>query len=350
MPIRTTCIGAYPKPDFVQLPDWFNLPAGPDVADPTKHWRAAMDKLGDDAASLITRGVEQALADQISAGIDIPTDGEIPRENYIHYHCRHLNGFDFDKLTTRVLRNGAYTAELPTIVGPISPRKLFMTKEWKRAQQFTDRPVKVTMPGPMTVSDTNADDYYHDPVALGADIANALNVEVLALADAGCRYIQIDEPLFARRPEEALSHGFEDLERAFHRCSKMVTRTVHMCCGYPDRIDNPDYPKADPKAYVDLVSAVDYSSINAVSFEDAHRPNDLKLLEALTDTVAILGVVAIAQSRIKTADEIEQRLRQALMHIDADRLIAAPDCGLGLLDRSQAKAKLTSLCEAARRI
>ena len=350
MPIRTTCIGAYPKPDFVQLPDWFNLPAGPDVADPTKHWRAAMDKLGDDAESLITRGVEQALADQISAGIDIPTDGEIPRENYIHYHCRHLNGFDFDKLTTRALRNGAYTAELPTIVGPISPRKLFMTKEWKRAQQFTDRPVKVTMPGPMTVSDTNADDYYHDPAALGADIANALNVEVLALADAGCRHIQIDEPLFARRPEEALSHGFEDLERAFHRCSKMVTRTVHMCCGYPDRIDNPDYPKADPKAYVDLVSAVDYSSINAVSFEDAHRPNDLKLLEALTDTVAILGVVAIAQSRIETADEIEQRLRQALMHIDADRLIAAPDCGLGLLDRSQAKAKLTSLCEAARRI
>ncbi len=350
MPIRTTCIGAYPKPDFVQLPDWFNLPAGPDVADPTKHWRAAMDKLGDDAESLITRGVEQALADQISAGIDIPTDGEIPRENYIHYHCRHLNGFDFDKLTTRALRNGAYTAELPTIVGPISPRKLFMTKEWKRAQQFTDRPVKVTMPGPMTVSDTNADDYYHDPAALGADIANALNVEVLALADAGCRHIQIDEPLFARRPEEALSHGFEDLERAFHRCSKMVTRTVHMCCGYPDRIDNPDYPKADPKAYVDLVSAVDYSSINAVSFEDAHRPNDLKLLEALTDTVAILGVVAIAQSRIETADEIEQRLRQALMHIDADRLIAAPDCGLGLLDRSLAKAKLTSLCEAAGRI
>lgn len=350
MPIRTTCIGAYPKPDFVQLPDWFNLPAGPDVADPTKHWRAAMDKLGDDAESLITRGVEQALADQISAGIDIPTDGEIPRENYIHYHCRHLNGFDFDKLTTRALRNGAYTAELPTIVGPISPRKLFMTKEWKRAQQFTDRPVKVTMPGPMTVSDTNADDYYHDPAALGADIANALNVEVLALADAGCRHIQIDEPLFARRPEEALSHGFEDLERAFHRCSKMVTRTVHMCCGYPDRIDNPDYPKADPKTYVDLVSAVDYSSINAVSFEDAHRPNDLKLLEALTDTVAILGVVAIAQSRIETADEIEQRLRQALMHIDADRLIAAPDCGLGLLDRSLAKAKLTSLCEAAGRI
>ena len=246
--------------------------------------------------------------------------------------------------------NGAYTAELPTIVGPISPRKLFMTKEWKRAQQFTDRPVKVTMPGPMTVSDTNADDYYHDPAALGADIANALNVEVLALADAGCRHIQIDEPLFARRPEEALSHGFEDLERAFHRCSKMVTRTVHMCCGYPDRIDNPDYPKADPKTYVDLVSAVDYSSINAVSFEDAHRPNDLKLLEALTDTVAILGVVAIAQSRIETADEIEQRLRQALMHIDADRLIAAPDCGLGLLDRSLAKAKLTSLCEAAGRI
>jgi len=350
MPIRTTCIGAYPKPDFVQLPDWFNLPAGPDVANPTRHWRAAMDKLGDDAESLISRGVERVLQDQLNAGIDIPTDGEIPRENYIHYHCRHLNGFDFDKLTARSLRNGAYMAELPTIVGPVSPRQLFMQKEWKRAQQFTDRPVKITMPGPMTVSDTNADDFYHDPVALGGDIADALNAEVRALADAGCQHIQIDEPLFARRPEDALSYGFENLERAFHQCPKNVTRTVHMCCGYPDRIDNPNYPKADPQAYMDLVSAVDYSSVNAVSFEDAHRPNDLKLLESLTNTVAILGVVAIAQSRIETIEEIELRLKRALLHIDADRLIAAPDCGLGLLDRSQAIAKLTNLCAAASRI
>lgn len=350
MPIQTTCIGAYPKPDFVKLPDWFNLPAGPDTADPTRHWQAAMADLGPDAEAVITKGVQQALEDQLGAGIDIPTDGEIPRENYVHYHCRHLNGFDFNHLTTKALRGGVYSADLPTIVGPVSAGKLFMKAEWKRAQQFTDKPVKITIPGPMTVSDTNADDYYHDPVALGADIANALNAEVLALANAGCVHIQIDEPLFARRPEDALAYGFENIERAFHKCPKSVTRTVHMCCGYPDRLDHPDYPKADPQAYVELVSAVDYSTINAVSFEDAHRPNDLKLLESLTKTVAILGVVAIAQSRVETVEEIEQRLRVALQHIDPDRLIAAPDCGLGLLDRSLAVAKLSNLCAAAKRV
>lgn len=350
MPIRTTCIGAYPKPDFVELPDWFNLPAGPDTSDPTRLWKDAMADLGPEADAIITKGVQQVLEDQISAGIDIPTDGEVPRENYVHYHCRHLNGFDFDHLTTKELRGGAYSADLPTIVSQVSARKLFMTAEWKRAQQFTHRPVKVTMPGPMTVTDTNADNFYHDPVALGADIANALNAEVLALAEAGCPHIQIDEPLFARRPQDALDYGFENIERAFHKCPAKVTRTVHMCCGYPDRLDHPNYPKADPQSYVDLVSSVEYSSINAVSFEDAHRHNDLVLLEQLSNTTAILGVVAIAKSRLETIEEIEQRLLTALQHIDPDRLIAAPDCGLGLLDRSLAIAKLTNMCEAAKKV
>ena len=173
---------------------------------------------------------------------------------------------------------------------------------------------------------------------------------MLALADAGCRHIQIDEPLFARKPAEALDYGFDNLEKAFHKCPKHVTRTVHMCCGYPDRLDHPDYPKADQDAYHQLVDAVDYSCIDAVSFEDAHRPNNLRLLEGLTRTTAILGVVAIAKSRVETADEIEERLKAALSHIDKERLIAAPDCGLGLLSREQAIQKLTNLCEAAKRV
>jgi len=99
-----------------------------------------------------------------------------------------------------------------------------------------------------------------------------------------------------------------------------------------------------------IVDAVEDSSINSVSFEDAHRHNDLKLLEHLKSTTAIFGVVAIAKSRIETVDEIEARLNSAVQHIDKDRLIAAPDCGLGLLDRESAKAKLRNLCEAAARI
>ncbi len=350
MPLLTTCIGAYPKPDYVKLPDWFGIPSGPDTADPTLNWESAMDALGPDALDIINRGVAEAISDQTNAGIDIPSDGEIVRENYIHYHCRHLTGFDFENLTIKELRGGTYTANLPTIRSEVRLKKTFLFEEWKRAQAHTHKPVKITMPGPMTVTDTNADAFYNNPRALGADIADALNQDVLALADAGCLHIQIDEPLFARKPAEALDYGFENLERAFHGCPKEVTRTVHMCCGYPDRLDHPDYPKADRNAYLQIADAVEYSSINAVSVEDAHRHNDLSLLEHFINTTVIFGVVAIAKSRVEPVEEIRERLLSALQHIDADRLVAAPDCGLGLLSREQAIAKLTNLVVAAKSV
>jgi len=286
----------------------------------------------------------------VAAGIDIPTDGEVRRENYIHYHCRHLNGIDFNNLTRKVLREGAYTAFLPTITGPVSARDHFLPDDWNVAQAATDRPVKVTLPGPMTIGDTVADSYYDDPKKRGAALAEAINSEVLALAEAGCRHIQIDEPLFARKVDEALDFGFDNLERCFHGCPDSVVRTVHMCCGYPDRLDNPDYPKAPKDCYFKLADAIDSSTIQAVSIEDAHRPNDLSLLELFKKTTIVFGVVAIAKSKIETVDEIEQRLRDALNHIDGDRLIAAPDCGLGLLGRDLALAKLTNMGKAARRV
>ena len=351
MTITTTVIGAYPKPEFVNLPDWFDPEFdGPDNANPTGSWLRALEAMGPDVEQILQRGVRQVIEDQVSFGIDIPTDGEVRRENYIHYHCRHLDGFDFNNLTAKVLRNGSYTAKLPTITATVKAREYFLAEEWKIAQSFTDKDVKVTMPGPMTITDTNADAFYNDDAKLGADLANALNKEVLSLAEAGCRHIQIDEPLFARKPVQALDYGFENLERAFHGCPDHVQRTVHMCCGYPDRIDRDDYPKADPHAYFDLSEAMDRSSINAVSIEDAHRNNDLSLLEKFQNTKVIFGVVAIAKSRIETVEEIQARLTQALGHIDADRLLAAPDCGLGFLSRQQCKQKLTNLCEAARQI
>ncbi len=350
MSIQTTCIGAYPKPEYVKLPDWFNIPAGPDTTDPTRLWLDALNDMGPDAQKIIERGIEEAVQDQVEAGIDVPTDGEIPRENYIHYHCRHLNGFDFINLTSKEVRGGTYSANLPTINGPVSAKDLFMVADWKRAQAFTDRPLKITMPGPMTVSDTNSDAWYNDPKRLGADIAQALNQEVLALAEAGCKHIQIDEPLFARKPEAALNYGFENLERAFFGCPDHVVRTVHMCCGYPDRLDHPDYPKADPDAYMQIVDAIEDSTIDAVSFEDAHRHNDLALLERLKSTTAIFGVVAIAKSQLESVDEIRQRLLAALQHIDRERLVAAPDCGLGLLGRELAIAKMRNLSAAAKSV
>jgi len=347
MKLLTTTIGAYPKPDYVALPDWFGAAAGPDTEGPTEEWAEALARMGDEAEGILARGTKEVIDDQIACGIDIPSDGEVRRENYIHYHCRHLNGIDFEHLTKKSLRQGAYSARLPTITGPVSARDLFLVHDWKIAQSFTERPVKITMPGPMTIADTTANEHYEDPAELGADLAAALNLEVLALAQAGCRHIQIDEPVFARKVPEALAYGFEHLERAFHGCPKQVVRTMHMCCGYPDALDNADYPKAPKESYFDLADAVDGSSVMAVSLEDTHRRNDLSLLERFASTTVILGVVAVAKSHIESTDEIRAHLADALGHIDAERLMAAPDCGLGLLGRARTMAKLRNLCEAA---
>ena len=349
--LLTTCIGAYPKPSYLTLPDWFNLPDGPDSADPTKSWEAALNAMGDSADEIIARASRQVMDDQAEAGIDIPTDGEVKRENYIHYHCRHLSGIDFARLSVRELRGGTYSAELPTITKRIRARDVgFLVSDWQLAQSHVQRPVKITMPGPMTVADTNANEFYGAEKDLGADVADALNQEVHALAEAGCVHIQVDEPVFARKPDVALQYGVENLERVFHGVPDHIVKTMHMCCGYPDRLDRLDYPKADRSAYFQIIDAIDESCIDAVSIEDAHQHNDLTLLDRVQNTKVIFGVVAIAMSRVETVDEIRSRLNQALEHIDRDRLLAAPDCGLGLLGRRLSRAKLHNMCQAAKNL
>jgi 5-methyltetrahydropteroyltriglutamate--homocysteine methyltransferase len=191
MPLRTTTIGAYPKPDYVPVIDWFAADAMT-TSLPTAGYQTALEAMGEAAEEVFTRAAAEVIGDQVACGIDIPTDGEVRRENYIHYHCRHLDGFDFDKLTPKSLRQGAYTVELPGIVGPVRAREPFLPHDWSKAQAATDKPVKVTLPGPMTVADTSVDLFYDDDRRLGRDLAAALNAEVRALADAGCRYIQID--------------------------------------------------------------------------------------------------------------------------------------------------------------
>ena len=160
----------------------------------------------------------------------------------------------------------------------------------------------------------------------------------------------MDEPVFARKPELALEYGIEHLERVFHGVPSHVQRVVHMCCGYPNALDVTEYLKADPHAYFQIAEAMDDSSIDAVSIEDAHRHNDLSLLEHYKKTTVLLGVIAIAKSQLEDVDEVTARLQEALHHIDANRLVAAPDCGLGLLGRDLALKKLDRLCRAARQV
>lgn len=354
MALKTTCIGAYPKPDYVPVMDWFDAAretGGTGSAVVPQSYQENLAKAGDAAEGLFRKAAAEVIADQVEAGIDIVTDGEVRRENYIHYHCRHLTGFDFENLERRPMRNAAMEAELPAIRAKVAAKPgHFLPHDFKVAQETTDHPVKVTVPGPLTIIDTTADCHYGDRASLHRDLGDALNHEVRALAAAGCKYIQIDEPLFARKPDEALAFGIEGLERCFHGVGDGVTRVMHMCCGYPEHLDDEDYQKADPASYLRLADAVDAAAIDQISLEDAHRHNDLSLLDRFQNSTVIFGVVAIARSRIETVEEIRERLIAALGHIDADRLVAAPDCGLGYLTRDMARAKLTALTKAAKSI
>ncbi len=350
MAIQTTCIGAYPKPDYVPIIDWFQQNEGLAASggDVTRQATKIIEDFDGNNEALFVKATQAAIEDQVNAGVDIPTDGEQRRENYIHYHCRHLNGFDFDNLTKVSLRDGAYDAELPTIRGKISPKgDNFLDRDFSIASRFADHPVKITVPGPTTIMDTTANRHYGEEKQLAFDLADALNFEIRALAEAGCRYIQVDEPLFARNVKRALDFGVECLDRCFYGVPDEVFRVMHMCCGYPEKLDDEEYHKADPMSYFQLADAIDQSSIHQVSLEDAHRHNDLALLEKFKTTSVIFGAVAIADSRVESVEEIVTRLQMALKHIDKERLLAAPDCGLAMLGRDLALIKLGNMCQAA---
>jgi methionine synthase II (cobalamin-independent) len=353
-PIPTTTLGAFPKPSYVPVRDWFDISretGGMNASKTTTDYTTDSAKLGASHEALFVRAAKEVIDIQIRAGISIPTDGEVRRENYIHYHCRKLAGFDFDNLENRVLRDGAYIADLPAIRSAISHLKpCYSPHDYRASQTISPRPVKFTLPGPLTIMDTTADCFYDDRPKLNAVLAETVNREILALVEAGCHYIQVDEPLFARQVDDALDFGMEGLERCFHGVPKSVTRVVHMCCGYPDHLDDSDYKKADPDSYHRLASAIDEAAFDQISIEDAHCCNDLNLLDKLSTKTVIFGAVAIASSQIETTDAIEARLRSALNHIDRDRLVVAPDCGLGLLSAELAQAKLTVMCEAAARV
>ena len=349
MTIKTTGIGAYPKPDYISTGNWQETDAQDQQS--SRSFTYTNDDAGRVPVALLDRATAEAINDQISCGVDIPTDGEQRRENYIHYHCRHLNGIDFDTLTEKVHRNGAAIANLPTVNGKVEPRgENFLHKDFKSAQDNTDKPLKITVPGPLTIIDTTANLYYDSETALAFDLADALNFEIRALADAGCKYIQVDEPLFARKVDAALEYGVECLDRCFDGVPDDVTRVMHMCCGYPGHLDDEDYLKADPQSYSQLATAVDRTQINQVSIEDAHCLNDLSLLEMYQNTSIILGAITVASSKIESVEEISNRLKLALNHIDEDRLLAGPDCGLIMLGRDLAMTKLKNMCDAAHSI
>ena len=351
IPLVTTTIGSFPKPNFVPVRDWFDLArqkGAMDTVETTLQYNLDIQKNKDTQEPLFLQATKEILDIQLHAGVSIPTDGEVRRENYIHYHCRHLAGFDFRKLEHRVLRDGAYETDLPAIRGEIKHSgKNYSAYDYLASQALSSRQIKFTLPGPLTIMDTTADCFYDDRLKLNTALAESINKEILALVEAGCRYIQVDEPLFARSVKDALDFGMEGLERCFHGVPKSVSRIVHMCCGYPEHLDDHDYKKADPLSYHQLSKAIDEAAFDQISIEDKHCCNDLSLLEKFQYKTVIFGSIAIASSHLETVDEVVDRLKAAIEHIDRNRLVVAPDCGLGLLYSKLAEEKLRVMCKAA---
>ena len=175
--IKTTTIGSYPKPDYATVAGWFDL-RELHRRSPTRTYSALLRERSHDTEELLHQATREVVREQAEIGIDIPTDGEVHREHYIYYHLRHIEGFDFDNLTVATMRNGNWEAEVPTVVRPLQVGPPFLARDWRVAQSSTDRPVKITVPGPLTIIDSTTNAFYASDQDLAFALADVLAVEI----------------------------------------------------------------------------------------------------------------------------------------------------------------------------
>ena len=335
-PLVTAVVGSWPKPDWLSsrihdISGW--------TVDREWKFQAEELKVKQDEAT------EWAIRQQEATGVDIVSDGEQHRDNYIYYICRRLAGFDFEDRARIVSRSGAWTWTAPRIVGPVVSTRASLVDDFRFTRNLTRRQIKVTIPGPMTISDSAKNEYYRDEVSLAMDLAAAIRKEVWALANAGCEVIQFDEPAFARYPQQVYDYGIRALEACFEGIQG-ITTVVHICRGYPIE----GYAKANLGSYSLIAPALAESKVDQVSIEGSHRPVDPTLLEAFGEKSIIFGLVDVSKPIVETVGDIELQIRRTLEHIDPDRLAVGLDCGMVFLDPDIARAKLTNLAQAAHRV
>jgi len=319
-------------------------------------WRPSLKKEEDEEEEerRVTAMVERVVKRQAELGVDIVTDGEVGREGYYMHFLRHgVQGIDVTHLSDKVMRDGAFVSQVPTVNGPVSgPPEPWCYKEYLRAQSASPVPVKYTLPGPMTLMDGSFNRHYSEnPSGLRAALVQLLQREVLALAAHGCRHIQLDEPVMMRYPEDALEYGVKNAALVFAGCPDSVERTVHLCCGYPDRLEPTDYKKADSKRYPEVLCALDVAGFHWASIEGAESGLDLSFVSSLHVLGLQLGVVKVARSRVESVEEVVALGRAAIKNgLPPHRLMLAPDCGLGFLPLQVAEAKLANMVEAAKQL
>ena len=329
----TTLVGSYPQPEW--LIDRNKL-AGrfPPRVRARELWRVPEAHLAEaqDDATVV------AIKAQEDAGLDVITDGEIRRESYSNRFATALEGIDVDNPGTALDRSG-HPNPVPRIVGPIRRRQPVVVDDLRFLRRHTARPVKMTVPGPFTLSQQAQNDHYPTEEAVAMDYAVAVNEELRDLFVAGADVVQIDEPYMQARPEKARQYGLRALNRALEGVSG--TTAVHICYGYAAIIHE------RPSGYSFLPELAG-CSCRQISIETAQSGLDASVLARLDGKQILVGCLDLADMRVETPETVVARIRRALRFVAPENVILAPDCGMKYLPRDVAFGKLRAMVEAAR--
>jgi len=279
-----------------------------------------------------------AIRDQERAGLDIITDGEMRRESYSNRFATALEGVDIDNPGTALDRSG-HPNPVPRIVGPIRRKHAVEVEDVKFLRANTNRRIKITVPGPFTMTQQAQNDHYEKESDLAMDYAVAVNEEVRDLFAAGADIVQLDEPYMQARPEKADDYGLEALNRALDGIEGETA--VHICFGYAAIIHE------RPEGGYSFLPQLAGCSAHGISIETAQSNLDSTVLETLPNKKIILGVLDLADMEIESPETIAQRIRRALPHHDAEKIIVAPDCGLKYLPRNVAYGKMKAMADGA---
>jgi 5-methyltetrahydropteroyltriglutamate--homocysteine methyltransferase len=347
--LLTAIVGSYPKPRYVYARNGRSL---------LDSFGFAFDRRRQEVGSaefsrLLDRAALEAIKDQTRAGIDIVTDGEERRGHYVLHVVNRLQGVDARNLKPISMRAGTAQQNAPRVIGKLSYNGPLLLEEFLFTKQHAAGIAKIGLPGPTTVADCVADEYYGgDRKRLAFDYADAIHHEVATLVEAGCRIVQFDDPVLLRHPDAAQAWGLEALERCFAGLEDRATYVVHICRGYPNKpLERKGIRyKANADYYRDILGWLSESRLDVVSIEGAASNLDTSILGAIGDKTVMLGVLDVGENAVERVESLVARARQALRFVPRRQLILAPDCGMLELTRASAREKLMNLSLAARAV
>ncbi len=344
--IMTAVVGSHPKPNYLfpgngrKLLDTFGMT----FYDIERKIGTGEFKKRLDRASMM------AIRDQNLAGIHFITDGEERRDHYVLYVLRKLDGFDFEYLKTKSIRNGIYVREVPTVMRKIAYKGPIVVDDYLFTKKYAKGIAKIGLPGPSTVVDSVVDEYYNgDLEQMAMDYAKAIHHEVKHLIDADCRMIQFDDPVLLRYPEKTKKWGLKALKACFQGLEKKATYIVHICRGYSHKqLEKKGIPyKADEENYRSILSWLRTTEIDVVSIEGAEGNLDLSILKEAGEKKVMLGVVDVGTNKVERVESLVKRGQEALNHLPKNQLILSPDCGMVQLTQTAARRKLKNIATAA---